>query len=1100
MLRLRPVFTLAAAFLTALPAWPQVPPQVVQALKPIVTKLADKVLTPKMQVESFTLGGFKATQVDPDGDATAEKFSGSALFELPKPLGPRKLQFKGLILKGAIAEGGLEEGLTGFSAEHQGWTYHLTKVVLSDKGSRLEGTATLAGLKLDIGPLTLAPQGLQGTLTPGDLPLAEGPFTATLLTGEVTFSAQGVRLKGSLEVIIEAPVRHGSTGSEPRFEGGTVTFDSALLAGSGVVAPSLATAVPLWHKGQTWLIQKLALGFERGTPVLSGPTRLQFPLNVFCRVGATDQPYLSEALACSIRGRAPAPTAPIPSGTRTLAARKLAPTQTRLNPDAAWEGFSGSFALPAAALHPSGLTTYRLDLEKGTARVEKGLVEANGTLVTGRLSWGPSFTWQTAFQDAPASLADGLYVVGTPLKSPVEVGAYRIGTTISTVLCDFSPSHSPEGLPASWMGVYLPSYYLSLPLELYTRSSSSERYPIRVDGKAGRFEGNGTFSGAIGVKVTKEINLHIVPLTLEPFELHFMEGALLSGPVVKGLTNLVAKPLLNPLKAPISFHLTQNGVEQIEITTQTANGSMAAETLLIGISVVLDAARLNPTNMDFSGRFDFAIAGAPLPSVFFDHLVLEASGGGIDGSSEPLSLEFKGSRWSAVPDKPHVDLWGFPLGLAESGYGVLGDGRFYVGLGGDIEINPILPSLYNRLLFTTAKQNEIFAQQGDGMKATFLIKKTDDPPGVVELEAPYKVDQSVASLGSFNASLGFQVLSANDQVSDAYFLGDANLSVNVGDTPFKLKAGTRFGRHYLNNSYFPYFFALGHFEAPTAGAPVAPNLDLFGLTGGLAQNFLPDEIRSTTNITGKPDNSLGIAIMAGVDAGTSDRFSFHGELDLYVSQNLTTLLQGKGWLFCGRGDKPPDNQVSADLRFTRNPNTFQATLAADLSLSQGLLRPSGQVELLFSPDRQFIHYGTRETPISIRVKNAFEGSGYLTTDYQGSDFKLGAGIALSYSKEGDFGIIWGNAWLNARGDLIIEIDDKMNPQFLGTIAAEGGASFGMKFETYWHDYKFTIFSGSIATNLAVQAPGAPMLSGAVSIHYSVLGGAFSGSVSAHLDL
>ncbi|MBK8573650.1 MAG: hypothetical protein IPN91_13715 [Holophagaceae bacterium] len=163
------------ALLAAAPVTPQVPPQVVQALKPVVTKLAEKLLTPKMQVESFMLGGFKAIRVEPDGDATPEKFSGSAYFELPQPLGSQKLEFKNLVLKGGTAEGTLDAALKDFSAGHQGWTYHLTKVVLSDKGSRVEGTATLAGLKLDVAPLVLAAQGLQGTLTPGTCPWRRAP-------------------------------------------------------------------------------------------------------------------------------------------------------------------------------------------------------------------------------------------------------------------------------------------------------------------------------------------------------------------------------------------------------------------------------------------------------------------------------------------------------------------------------------------------------------------------------------------------------------------------------------------------------------------------------------------------------------------------------------------------------------------------------------------------------------------------------------------------------------------------------------------------------------------------------------------------------------
>lgn len=1078
-----------AVWLLTVPATPQVPPQVVTALKPLVTKLAESLLKPKMQVESFSLGGFKAIRVDPDGDATPEKFSGSATFELPQPLGLQKLDFKNLVLKGGTAEGTLDATLKDFSADHQNWTYHLKKVVLSDKGSRVEGTATLAGLKLDVGPLTLAPQGLQGTLTPGDLPLAEGHFTATLLAGEATFSTQGVKLKGNLEVMIAPPVRHGATGEEIHLDGGTLTIDSAILVGSGVVAPALATDLPLLHKGQLWQSQKLAFLFERGTPLLSSPTRLQFPLNVFCRVGATDQPYFTEALPCSIRGRAPAPAAPASSGRSFAVRRQLATaSNTALKPSVdptiaqpalGWEGFSGNFALPAAALHPSGLTAYRLDLEKGTARVDKGAVNPSGTLVTGRISWGPNFTFQTQFADAPAALSGGLYVNGQAMKVPAEVGAYRVYTPLTFLICDFSTAHSPEGLPEPWMGIYIPAFHLSLPIELFTLNAKNERLPVLATAKGGRFEGNGTFSGSIGFKSSDLLNLHIAPVRLNPFDLHFTEGALLNSPLVTGQMDLTAPPLLEHFNPGVTFRFTQNGADQIEINTQTPKGAMAVQTHLPGVIMVMDSARLNPTTLDFTGRFDFAITGAVIPSTPFDHLVLEASGAGIEGSHDPLSLDFKGSRWAGVPDRPHISLWGFPLSLGETGYGVSG-GRFYVGLGGEMEINPIIPSLYNRLLFTTEIGNETI--------------------GTVELETPYKVDQSVASLGSFNASLGFQVKTADDLVSDAYFLGNGDLKVNVGDTPFGLKAGLRFGRSYQGNHYFPYFYALGHLEAPEGGIPVAPNLEVYGLVGGLSQNFLPDEIRNTTDIKGQPDQSLGLAIMAGVDAGTSDSFTFHGGLDLYISQNLTTLLQGKGWLYCGRDKQPENNQVSADIRFTRNPNTFHATLAANLSLAEGMIRPMGQVEIHFAPDRQYVHIGTKDTPITVKVMNTYDASGYVTADFAGGVSTLGAGATFYYSKEGGFGILWGHAWLNVRGDLIIEIDAEKNPHFFGTLAADGGAAFGMEFETFWHDYKITIFSGNIAANLAMQAPGKPTLSGNVSIHYSVLGGAFRGSVGASLDM
>jgi hypothetical protein len=1062
--------------------WPQVPPQALQALKPVVTKAVEKLLKPRMQVESFFLGGIKATRVVPDADATPEAFSGSALFDLPAPLEPRTLTFKGLVLKGNTAEGTLDAALRDVSTVHQAWTYHLTRVVLSNQGNRVEGTATLAGLKLDLGPLTLTPQGLTGTLGPQDLPLAVGAFTATLQAGSAVFSPQGVRLEGHLLVAIAPPVRDGLTGEAIQLDGGTRTFDSALLAGTGTVAPDLASNLSLLHKGHTWRVQTLAFAFERATPVLSGPVCLEFPLNVFCTVGATDQPYRTGLLPCSIRAQAPAPPAQAVRGVSGLpgSARIATAPPLVLGQGGGWEGFSGSFPLPAATLIPSGLTAYRLAVDHGVVQVDKGQLEPGGTRLTGRLSWGPGFAQSVVFTDTEASLSDGLYACSGPLQAPATVGAYQVLAPQVQLLCDFSTAQSPHGLPGPWMGVFVPAYGLALPQEIFTFNTSWQRLAVVVASQDGRFEGDGSFSGSVSVALSDPINLHIAPVQLDPFELHFLDGALLEGPVVKGQLEMTVPGLLKDFKAPIQFHLTQNGAEQIEVNTQTPQGPMAIPSNLVGIIMVMDSARLNPTNMDFTGRFDFNIAGALLPSVPFDHLVLEASGAGIDGSTGPLSLALKGSRWSDVAGQPDVTLWGFPMSLGEAGYGVESDGRFYVGLGGNIEINPILPTLYNRMLFTTDPKNS--------------------SEGTLELEKPYSVDQSVASLGSFQAQVGFHVETANDQVSDAYFLGDGALKVNIGDAPFSLQAGLRFGRSYQGGSSFPYFFALGHFEAPSNGIPVSPDLEIYGLAGGLAQNFLPDNIRDTEHIKGKPDASLGIAVMAGVDVGTSDQFTFHGDLDLYISQNLTTLLQGKGWLFCSRKDEPSDNQVSADLRFTRNPDAFHATLAADLSLCGGALRPIGQVEMLFSPDKKFVHVGTKDAPIRVKFLSAFEGSGYITADFAHGAATFGAGGAVSYSKNGNFGILWGNAYLNAHGDLLITIDADKNPHFLGTLGAEGGASFGMEFDTFWHDYKITIFSGSIAANLAFQAPGSPTLSGAVTIHYSVLGGAFSGSVDAHMDM
>jgi len=57
----------------------------------------------------------------------------------------------------------------------------------------------------------------------------------------------------------------------------------------------------------------------------------------------------------------------------------------------------------------------------------------------------------------------------------------------------------------------------------------------------------------------------------------------------------------------------------------------------------------------------------------------------------------------------------------------------------------------------------------------------------------------------------------------------------------------------------------------------------------------------------------------------------------------------------------------------------------------------------------------------------------------------------------------------------------------------------MKFETFWHTYRVTIFSGDIAANMAFRAPGSPALAGHVDVSYSVLGGLFSGSAGVDME-
>lgn len=1060
----------------ALPLAAQVPlPPAAQVLKPLAGKVLDAILKPKMQVDHFSLGGFTVKEVDPTGDATPEKFEGEGVIELPAPGMHLKVTFKNLVLKGSAAEGTVEAAFpAAYAHEHQGWTYHLKKAVVSDKAAHLEGTASLAGIRLDVAGLSLVPSGLQGTVTGGDLPLAEGAFTATLRNSEVVFGVQPPLLKGALRVELEGALRHALSGEAVRMEVPAVAIDSRLLTkeGTGVAAESLATDLPVRHKGLTWRLDKVAFAFERGNPRLGSPARLQFPLNVFAKLGATGQPYVtgpSPVIIAASRPSAPA----LGEGPGRPGAEVALRVKDLLK---GFEGFSGVFPLPAENLVPSGLTAYRLKVVSGQAQVAKGAFDPAKSRITGRFTFGSGYKDEATFFEAPVSFEDGLYLTTAKLPAPVALGDYKIQAPWSIATCDFSTSQSPEGVEVGWKGIYLTQYLFVLPGELYLQGGK-DKPAVAVSAEKGWFEGNGLFSGAIAVAFNPaaKLMLHIAPVTLNPFELNFADGVLLKGPTVTGKVDVDAPPILQDFEGDLSFKLTQNGLEQIQVMP-----NRVLKTDLIGVDIALDSAVLNPTSWDFSGRFDFHAAGANLPSFPFEHMILEAVGDGIDGDDGPLKLGMAGARWTTMEDHPNVDLWGFGYGLAEHGFGTLEDGRFFVGFGGEVAVNPLLPGLYNRVLFTT--------------------EKGSDTKGTLELERPYVLDQDLAGMGQLKASMGFQVETTQEEVSNAYFLGEGQLLLNTGEAPYKLEAGLRFGRGFKGGTSFPYFYALGHLSSDNLAVPVAPDFELYGFLGGLAQNFKPDNIRETKDIKGVADPDLGFALLAGVDAGTTDKYTFHGALDLYIAQNLTTKLHGDGWLFTDRDQKPDDSHVWADINFSRKPNVLDATFGADIKQGGGAMRYIGLVQLHLSPDKKFLHIGTKEAPIKAIMAGIAEGSGYFTADFNGKNTTFAAGIGISLDTgRRSWGPLYGRAWMKANGDLVVEIPAGGSPRFRGTIDASGGAEFGMEFSTFWDDYEITLFSGELRTHLAFQVPGDPKFSGVVILHYSVLGGLFEGDASAHLD-
>ena len=243
MPRLSRLVALAALALAPLGAQVPIPlPPAAQVLKPLADKVVDAILKPKMKVDHFTVGPFTVREVDPTSDATAEKFEGTGVIELPAPAMRLKVEFKNLVLKGSAAEGTVEADFaSGHHTEFQGWSYRLKKAVVSDKAAHLEGTAELAGARVDVATLAFTPTGLTGTVAGGDIPLAEGDFTATLKGAEVVFAgAMAPQLKGTVKVDLALPVRHAGTGEAVSVESGPVAFSSQLLlpTGTGVAATS----------------------------------------------------------------------------------------------------------------------------------------------------------------------------------------------------------------------------------------------------------------------------------------------------------------------------------------------------------------------------------------------------------------------------------------------------------------------------------------------------------------------------------------------------------------------------------------------------------------------------------------------------------------------------------------------------------------------------------------------------------------------------------------------------------------------------------------------------------------------------------------------
>ena len=176
-------------------------------------------------------------------------------------------------------------------------------------------------------------------------------------------------------------------------------------------------------------------------------------------------------------------------------------------------------------------------------------------------------------------------------------------------------------------------------------------------------------------------------------------------------------------------------------------------------------------------------------------------------------------------------------------------------------------------------------------------------------------------------------------------------------------------------------------------------------------------------------------------------------------------------------------------------------LSADLSFFGGLVQSLGTVELRFDAQNHFIHIGTPQAPLTTSFLSGMGRGPANSTRTSPARRRPSApaGACPWTPATGASARCDGRAYLTIKGDLVVSIDQDLNPALQGALDAQGGADFGMQFSTFWNTYNVTIFSGNMQADMAFQAPGSPTLAGQVNVNYDVLGGLFSGSVGVDME-
>lgn len=398
-------------------------------------------------------------------------------------------------------------------------------------------------------------------------------------------------------------------------------------------------------------------------------------------------------------------------------------------------------------------------------------------------------------------------------------------------------------------------------------------------------------------------------------------------------------------------------------------------------------------------------------------------------------------------------------------------------------------------------------------------------------------------------------------------------SITATFTPgLEVKATAQFGN--VNN--FRYWYADALATLPN-GIMVAPGFGLYGFGGGayyhMRQNVtktitLPanennnpldqsaDAGKSLTGIVYVPDQTVFLGIKATVVVGTHPSPQpFNGDASFEIAFNDKAGIDfisfsGKAYFMTPMDKRNANAPVYASLKIdydVANSSLF-GNLGVYMNVAGGMMKgiqpdnKSGSAVVYFSPSAWYIHIGTPEKRIGLKLMHIFESTSYIMVgtqmpampappanvsailggDYNfmrdedalksGSGFAFGASMAMS---TGDltFLIFYANLTAGAGFDIMLKNygDDvrcagRAEPLGINGFYGSGQAyaylsgKIGIKVDLTFVKGNYDIIKLGAAALLQTKLPNPFWMKGTVGGHYSILGGLISGKCKFELTI